>query len=1131
MKKILIQILGSVNAKLQLTLHILIPSLLCGMSNTCAETIPMKLDYLSLGETFLIRTPTGYNFCDEAIAPNDSCYNAIYLEGSEAYASYAMEDVLSTDDLCSTSPDLWYKFVASTKRIALPAQNNNNIVYSLYKGECESLEFIGCYDRFSRIEDLEIGTTYYFNASSDQDEIEFRLANIPDNDSYSEAQVIEADTCIDASLQYISGKLWYKFTALQESYHFELTSRNLEIYKSDENDQLSLISGYSNSGVVELTEGETYYFAINGNSTFRFCIEEVNSLINGRWTKAIPLNFEEPTNCTEIIGLSTNLWEGDSISCIPRKYDSDAWYSFVAPSGSILIKGKVSSVSNGAEIQLYKSELPHQTYLDCPLVETTLGNGLGFTEGKVLRDLDTGATYLIRVLRGFDFCISLAPTNENDNLGNAIDLGGSSDFSCSSTRDTYFSANNSPTDSSFFAEPCLNLSADLYDLWYTFIAEDTRIGIALDPPFLGELSSLVFEVYTLENDQLYCHSIQSIGLPSGLSSRIENLTVGQKYYLRMLQPRRDEPLEILDRIPFCLFQVPPVPANDLQENAIELLPSDNLTECNATDFLQFSGSNGNSVWHKFTASSESHQLLVYSESVWFDTNLFAKNSAGDLEIISTHEHLEFVFDGQNIEQIFDKYYPYIKDNFAITLHNYKSLEIGKEYYIQIGVSISNSDILYLTHLDLVNHAYVACLKTLPLESISTTFDQAQELYFTNDSTSRIASEVTLSKADLSVYESLNFCPEPLEYYRAFYPESWFYFQATQSTGTLFIENLAKYSEYAEQLDNYVEGPVKSHDLTTYISIFRNDSNGLLESLVCSQPVSSLYLLDKLTIGETYYIRVHYGCLNYLTDLHFNIGLSTLVDLDQDGYFSDLDCDDTNFDINPNQTEEPYNGIDDDCNPATLDDDLDQDGFLLADDCDDSNPNINPSQIEEPYNGIDDDCNQATFDDDLDQDGFFLADDCDDSNPNINPSQVEEPYNGINDDCDTATFDDDLDQDGFLLTDDCDDENNEINPDAIEIPNNGIDENCDGMDLISSTHELSKSRINIFPNPASDIINIDVEGDLKFIAAMFNLNGKLIKYAMNAFQMDIDQIPNGTYLLEIKDINSNQKIVERIVIGR
>lgn len=274
--------------------------------------------------------------------------------------------------------------------------------------------------------------------------------------------------------------------------------------------------------------------------------------------------------------------------------------------------------------------------------------------------------------------------------------------------------------------------------------------------------------------------------------------------------------------------------------------------------------------------------------------------------------------------------------------------------------------------------------------------------------------------------------------------------------------------------------------------------------------------------------------NYLAEYSRNhlIG-NTLIfkDSDFDGFSANVDCDDTNPDVNPNQIEEPYNGLDDDCDETTLDDDLDQDGFLQIDDCDDNNSNINPGLSEVPYNGIDDDCDEETLDDDLDQDGYLLVDDCDDTNPNINSGQSEVPYNGIDDDCDEETLDDDLDQDGFLLADDCNDTDPNINPDAEEIANNGIDEDCDGMDLVTSTHELSNSEIKIYPNPVVDIVYIDVAGQLNYQVSLFDLNGKLVKTSNNTKTLEIDVFPQGTYLLEIKDVKTGHSVVERIVVSK
>lgn len=86
---------------------------------------------------------------------------------------------------------------------------------------------------------------------------------------------------------------------------------------------------------------------------------------------------------------------------------------------------------------------------------------------------------------------------------------------------------------------------------------------------------------------------------------------------------------------------------------------------------------------------------------------------------------------------------------------------------------------------------------------------------------------------------------------------------------------------------------------------------------------------------------------------------SLTDDDGDGLSEDEgDCDDTDADISPEAEETPYDGIDNDCDEETLDDDLDGDGFLAEDDCDDDDAGIYPGASEDYTDGIDNDCDDT-----------------------------------------------------------------------------------------------------------------------------------------------------------------------------
>ena len=70
-----------------------------------------------------------------------------------------------------------------------------------------------------------------------------------------------------------------------------------------------------------------------------------------------------------------------------------------------------------------------------------------------------------------------------------------------------------------------------------------------------------------------------------------------------------------------------------------------------------------------------------------------------------------------------------------------------------------------------------------------------------------------------------------------------------------------------------------------------------------------------------------------------------------------------------------------------------------DDCDDANAIVYPGAPEIPYDGLDNDCDAGTIDDDFDGDGFGIADDCDDTDAGTHPGAAEVCGDGIDQSCD------------------------------------------------------------------------------------------------------------------------------------
>lgn len=84
---------------------------------------------------------------------------------------------------------------------------------------------------------------------------------------------------------------------------------------------------------------------------------------------------------------------------------------------------------------------------------------------------------------------------------------------------------------------------------------------------------------------------------------------------------------------------------------------------------------------------------------------------------------------------------------------------------------------------------------------------------------------------------------------------------------------------------------------------------------------------------------------------------------------------------------------------------------------------------------------------------------------------------------------------------------------------------------TAIHLINKIKVEIFPNPATNYIEVKYDDKQSFKIEIFSINGQLLNQTNGQHIIPLDMLPNGIFSIKITDNISDVFIVDKFIVAK